>query len=153
MFRWMKCWAAGSSRWNHKELCGHLPCGHHRGPWLQHHVRAVRPINGDVLLPKQAHHDRSRDGKQLQDQLGPQGQARVHWHRGDGLQGCPEGPWSGDRSQGLLHQVPLLRRTGIRSGCFYCCPRVQVVSLVSPPCVRGTFTQTARQWVSASSVS
>jgi hypothetical protein len=31
-----------------------------------------------------------------------------HWHCGDCVQGCPEGPWSGDCSKGLLHQVPLL---------------------------------------------
>lgn len=52
-------WNAISSSRKGKELCYGIPCGYQQGARLQQDVRAVRPVHVHVLLPQQAHHDRS----------------------------------------------------------------------------------------------
>lgn len=95
-----------------EELRHRVPGGHHGGAGLQQNVRAVRSVHGDVLLPQQAHHDRSGHRQQQQDQLAAGGQAGDGGHRGDGVPRSAQGPRSGGVAQGLFDQVSVLGMWG-----------------------------------------
>ena len=91
-----------------EELRRHLFGRHYASARLQQNVRAVRSVHVHVLLPQQAHHDRSGHGQQQQDQLGARGHARVHRHRRDHLSRSAQGPRSRHLAQRLLHQIQIL---------------------------------------------
>lgn len=60
-------------------------------------------MHGDVLLPQQAHNDRSRHGQQQQDQLAARGQAGDDRHHRDCVPRRAQGQGSRRLTQRLLH--------------------------------------------------
>ena len=66
-------------------------------------------MHRDVLVPQQAHHDRTENWKQQQDQLGPRGQAGDDRHRRNRVQRGQERSRSGRITERLLNEVPILR--------------------------------------------
>lgn len=86
-------------------VCSGVYVRHDGGAGLQRDVRALRPGDGDVLLPQPAHDVRLRHGQQQQAQLQPHGQAGADRHPGGGVPRRQQGQGARGGAQGLLvHQ-------------------------------------------------